>query len=154
MVATELKKRRYYNEGGRLVREQLMTYLITYFEAHDYAPSMDEMQTALHYTNGNLRHHLQQLRAEGRITYLDGHLTRTLRLATNKPRRWLEEEMDSYGLELLIGPSMSGRGWWVGVTRPDRLEWDTTTDTYEAALDAARDWWTEDAKHRTSTQEG
>lgn len=131
-------------QHGNMVRDKLMDYLAEYFARYDYAPSMTEMTTALHYSEETLRHHFRRLRQQGRVTYLHGSMARTLRLTgKGKPaQRPFSADVQAFGGEFLIAPQKGGRKWWAAIIFQTHMVWDGIGfASYDDALSAARSWW-------------
>lgn len=65
---------------GRMSREGLMTFIREFEDENHYLPNIAEMSRATGIFRTAVVWHLDKLREEGVVTFVDGNLARTLRL--------------------------------------------------------------------------
>ena len=65
---------------GDKQREALMLYMRTFRDVNRYMPTIANMASDLNMQRTAVVWHLDMLRDEGRIDYVDGHMARSLKL--------------------------------------------------------------------------
>jgi len=66
--------------AGKLTREGLMTFIREFEDENHYLPNIAEMARATGIFRTAVAWHLDKLRDEGKLTFVDGNLARTFRL--------------------------------------------------------------------------
>jgi hypothetical protein len=65
---------------GDKQRNALMLFMRAFSEQKSYLPTIADMASGLGWYRTNVVWHLEVLRAEGRIDYVDGHMARSLKV--------------------------------------------------------------------------
>jgi hypothetical protein len=65
---------------GDKQREALMLFMREFSKQKSYLPTIADMASGLGWFRTNVVWHLEVLREEGRVDYVDGHMARSLRV--------------------------------------------------------------------------
>lgn len=68
----------HYTPEARALRQRMLNYLRHTFGQHGYLPTITDMTEQFEVSRSTVLFHLRMLREEGKLTYQDGKVARTL----------------------------------------------------------------------------
>jgi LexA DNA binding domain len=64
---------------GNLARERVLAFMVQFEKEHGYMPLIDEIASAVGMYRNGIGFHLKRMREDGKIDFVDGKMSRTLR---------------------------------------------------------------------------